>query len=148
MLAVLLVAAVAAGIASAAGEGRRGHERIAIAARFSSGKRGSDPVYGAFWSALCATGADIVLVGHDHDYERFAPQTPSGVRDTGRGIRRFVVGTGGDSVRGFDSTEANSEVRDATTLGILRLTLRSGAYGWRFVPAVGSFTDSGTDTCH
>ena len=116
--------------------------------RFSSGQHGSDLAYAAFWRALYAAKADLVLVGHDHDYERFAPQTPSGVRDATRGLREFVVGTGGRNLRGFETVRSNSEVRDATSFGILTLTLRPGRYDWRFLPAVGSFTDSGSDVCH
>ena len=116
--------------------------------RFSSGEHGSDSTYQALWQALYDANADLVLVGHDHDYERFAPQTPSGALDTTRGIRQFVAGSGGKSVRTFPTVRANSEVRDVSSLGILELTLGSGSYGWRFVPAVGSFTDSGSGSCH
>jgi acid phosphatase type 7 len=116
--------------------------------RFSSGQHGSDPTYAAFWRALYAANADVVLVGHDHDYERFAPQTANGIADARRGIREFVVGTGGRSLRDFSTTAPNSEVRDGTTFGILGLTLRPTHYSWRFVPAVGSFADAGSDSCH
>jgi acid phosphatase type 7 len=116
--------------------------------RFSSGHHGSSSAYQAFWQALYEANADVVLVGHDHDYERFAPQAPGGALDTARGIRQFVVGSGGKSVRTFPSIRANSEARDASSFGILELTLGSSGYGWRFVPAVGSFTDSGTGSCH
>ena len=116
--------------------------------RFSSGEHGSDPMYLPFWRALFNERADVVLVGHDHDYERFAPQTPSGLRDPTRGIREFVVGTGGKLLRGFQTTQPNSEVRDSETFGILALTLLPKRYGWRFIPAVGSFTDVGSGVCH
>jgi hypothetical protein len=116
--------------------------------RFSSGYHGSDPAYAAFWRALYAANADVILVGHDHDYERFAPQTPNGVRDVRRGIREFVVGTGGRNLRDFDATAPNSELRYRTTFGILALTLRPTRYSWRFVPAVGTFTDAGSGSCH
>jgi len=116
--------------------------------RFSSGEHGSDSTYTAFWQALYDADADVVLVGHDHDYERFAPQTPSGALDLTRGIREFVVGTGGKNVRTFPNVKPNSEVRDATSLGVLELTLGSGTYEWRFRPAVGSFADSGSAACH
>jgi hypothetical protein len=115
---------------------------------FSSGVHGSNATYTAFWNELYAAGADVVLVGHDHDYERFAPQTPTGVLDTRRGIRQFVVGTGGRGLRRFKTIRSWSEVRDSTTFGVLRLALRPAGYAWRFVPAVGSFTDSGTGGCH
>jgi len=116
--------------------------------RFSSGPHGSNPAYAAFWRALYAANADVVLVGHDHDYERFAPQTPNGLRDAKRGIRQFVVGTGGKDLRALETTQPNSVVRDSTTLGILALTLHPGRYSWRFVPAVGMFTDAGSALCH
>ena len=116
--------------------------------RFSSGSHGSDSTYRAFWQALYAAGADVVLSGHDHDYERFAAQTPSGDRDPRRGLRQFVVGSGGKELRPFSTVRANSEARDATSLGVLQLTLGAGAYAWRFRPSVGSFTDSGSTRCH
>jgi hypothetical protein len=116
--------------------------------RFSSGEHGGDSTYTALWQALYDADADVVLVGHDHDYERFAPQTPSGALDLTRGIREFVVGTGGKNVRTFPNVKPNSEVRDATSLGVLELTLGSGTYEWRFRPAVGSFADSGSAACH
>ena len=116
--------------------------------RFSSGEHGSDPMYLPFWRALFNERADLVLVGHDHEYERFAPQTPGGLRDMKRGLRQFVVGTGGKGLRGFETTQPNSEVRNSNTLGILALTLFPKRYGWRFIPAVGSFTDAGSGVCH
>jgi hypothetical protein len=105
--------------------------------------------YTAFWDDLYAAGADVVLGGHDHDYERFAPQTPDGKLDQVRGIREFVVGTGGKSHDFFSWTAANSLVRNWTTYGILFMTLRSGAYDWQFVPIPGQrFADGGSGTCH
>jgi len=95
-------------------------------------------------------GADIALGGHDHDYERFAPQTPRGLADPKHGIRQFVVGTGGRSLYPFFSdVEPNSEVRDAATYGILELVLRPHGYDWHFLPAAGgAFSDRGTAACH
>jgi hypothetical protein len=89
-----------------------------------------------------------VLNGHEHNYERFASQNPSGVADP-KGIREFVVGTGGASHSGFGAPIANSEVRDSTSFGVLKLTLHPGGYDWKFVPAAGSgtFTDSGSGAC-
>jgi hypothetical protein len=102
-----------------------------------------------FWRALYEHGADVVLVGHDHDYERFAPQTPDGAADGVYGLRQFVVGTGGRSLRSFGTARANSEVRDHSAFGVLRLILRSGGYDWQFLPEAGkTFTDSGSGTCH
>ena len=84
--------------------------------RFSSGdEHGNDPSVGALWDALYAAGAEIVINGHDHDYERFAPQTPSGAADPATGIREFVVGTGGASLRSFSTIRANSQVRNSVT---------------------------------
>lgn len=118
--------------------------------RFSSGdEHGDSPEMADFWKDLYAAGADIVLGGHDHDYERFSPQTPDGVADPERGIREFVVGTGGKSQRGFQTPSANSEVRSNKTFGVLRLTLHAGGYDWNFIPvAGGAFTDSGSGQCH
>jgi len=123
--------------------------------RFSSGAHGSDSTYQAFWQALYDANADLVLVGHDHDYERFAPQTPSGALDTTRGIREFVVGSGGKEVGAFPEVRPNSEVRDVSSLGILELTLGTDEYAWRYMPAVaryalayGPFKDTGAGSCH
>ncbi len=118
--------------------------------RFSSGHHGSNRAYDAFWRTLYSAGADIVLNGHDHDYERFAPQNPSGEADAARGIREFVVGTGGNGHYDFRaSPAANSQVRNNTTFGVLKLTLRPTSYDWAFVPEAGkSFRDSGTGRCH
>ena len=120
------------------------------APRFSSGAvHGDDPSGGAFWQALYDANADLVLGGHDHEYERFVPQTPAGVADPARGIREFVVGTGGRSHYSLGRREANSEIFDATTFGVLKLTLSPGRYTWQFIPIVGqSFTDSGSGVCH
>ena len=116
--------------------------------RFSSGEHGSDSTYTDLWQALYEANADVVLVGHDHDYERFAPQRADGALDLVRGIREFVVGTGGKGTRTFPRVRANSEARDVTSLGVLELTLGQAAYSWGFRPAVGSFTDGGSASCH
>jgi acid phosphatase type 7 len=117
--------------------------------RFSSGRHGNDKRYDAFWDALYRAGAEIVLNSHDHDYERFAPQDPDGRVDPDRGIREFVVGTGGGSLRQFGAIQPNSEVRYNSSFGVLLLELRPNTYSWRFAPAAGgSFTDTGSDTCH
>ncbi|MGA9159313.1 MAG: metallophosphoesterase [Actinomycetota bacterium] len=116
--------------------------------RFSSGDHGNDDTYDAFWRTLYDAGVDIVLNGHDHDYERFAPQDPYQQADP-NGIREFVVGTGGKSLRPFVSAEPHSQVRDPNTFGVLELTLRAQGYDWRFVPIPGStFADSGSGSCH
>lgn len=116
--------------------------------RFSSGKHGANDLSAPFWEALYEAGADLVLNGHDHDYERFAPQSPAGQADESRGIREFVVGTGGGNLRPFSSTAANSERRLAETYGVLALKLRPGAYDWRFVTADGDTADKGSGACH
>lgn len=117
--------------------------------RFSSGAHGSDASYRVFWNDLYAAGADVVLAGHDHDYERFAPQTPDGRADANRGIREFVVGTGGSRHNDFRTRAANSQVRDSRSFGVLRLTLHPGGYDWKFVSAAGDgFHDSGSARCH
>jgi acid phosphatase type 7 len=116
--------------------------------RFSSGRHGSDDAVAPFWDALHAAGAEVVVNGHDHNYERFAPQTPSGQAST-TGIREFVVGTGGANQRPFEETQPNSEKRMTGTWGALKLTLESGSYSWEFLPASGpAFSDAGTSTCH
>jgi hypothetical protein len=116
--------------------------------RFTSGSPGNDLAYDAFWRDLYAARGDLVLVGHDHEYERFALQNPDAVADS-LGIREFVVGTGGRSHAGFVTVAANSEVRNGTTFGVLKLTLHAGSYDWQFVPEAGStFTDSGSTDCH
>ena len=103
-----------------------------------------------YWDILYAHGADVVLNGHDRNYERFKPQSPNGNADPVKGIREFVVGTGGDSHGTISTTlAANSEVTNADTFGVLKLTLHNKTYDWAFVPvAGGSFTDSGSATCN
>lgn len=92
-------------------------------------------------------GVELVLNGHNHMYERFAPQSADGRADPS-GPRQFVVGTGGYSLYGRARTQANSEVLNTDTWGVLKLTLKAGSYGWEFVPVDGkSFRDSGTGTC-
>ena len=115
----------------------------------SGGAHGDDPELVPIWQALYDANADVVVSGHDHDYERFAPQTALAKPDPERGIREFVVGTGGKNHRPFTTPHANSEVRNADTFGVLKLTLRPGAYDWQFIPEAGkTFTDSGTGSCH
>ncbi len=118
--------------------------------RFSSGAvHGNSTAVQPLWQALYDAGAEIVMNGHDHHYERFAPQTPSGGLDSLRGIREFIVGTGGAGTRGLGTTQPNSEVRNGSTLGVLKLTLHSGSYSWNFIPVAGkTFTDSGSEVCH
>ena len=116
---------------------------------FTSGYHGNDPQTLALWQDLYAAGADLVINGHDHDYERFALQRPDGTADPAAGIREFVVGTGGAALRPFASAQPNSQARNAATHGVLKLTLTPTGYSWQFVPVAGStFTDSGSAACH
>ena len=105
---------------------------------FSSGQHGATAATRPLWDALYEAGADIVINGHDHDYERFAPQRPNGSADPGAGIREFVVGTGGTGLRSFSTVRANSEVRKTGVFGVLKLELKTGGYTWRFVPVSGA----------
>ncbi len=115
----------------------------------SGGVHGNDLTVKPLFQALYEAGADVVVGGHDHDYERFAPQDPEGSPDAKRGIREFVAGTGGKNVRPFGTPKPNSEVRDATAFGVLKLTLKPKSYEWQFIPQAGkSFTDSGSSDCH
>ncbi len=117
--------------------------------RFSSGPHGNNPRFDALWQALYQFDADLVLSGHDHNYERFAPQTPAGVADAARGIREFIVGTGGAGLYPIVTIRPNSEVRNARTWGVLKLTLHATSYDWEFVPVAGrTFTDAGSGNCH
>lgn len=118
--------------------------------RFSSGKHGSSAAMQPLYQVLYDANADLVVVGHDHIYERFAPQTPAGQVDQARGIREFVVGTGGgEDLYPFDHPAANSEVKNNETYGVLKLTLYGDRYDWKFVPVAGkTFTDSGSGSCH
>src|SRR5918997_6891082 len=105
--------------------------------RFSSGYGGNALETQPIWDALYAARADVVLSGHDHIYERFARQNPNGALDTSRGIRQFTVGTGGVNHGGIGTIKANSQVRNTTAYGVLKLRLHSASYGWRFVPVAG-----------
>jgi hypothetical protein len=114
----------------------------------SGGSHGNDSATHAFWVDLYAAHAALILNGHDHDYERFAPQDPSGKADPERGIREFVVGTGGKSHRPFIIPVPQSEVRNADAYGVLKLTLHATSYDWEFIPEAGkSFADSGSGVC-
>lgn len=116
--------------------------------RFSSGEHGNNANYDTLWRALDAAGVEIVLNGHDHDYERFHPQNPDGVA-TPTGIREFVVGTGGKSHYGFSTIAANSAARNGDTFGLLQLALHPTSYDWQFLAESGkNFTDRGTTACH
>jgi acid phosphatase type 7 len=117
--------------------------------RYSSGHDGSHVTLSAFWSDLYAAGAEVVLSGHSHDYERFAPKNAQG-KVSSTGLRQFVVGTGGAFMTGLGTSRvAGSQVSQNTTFGVLKLTLHPLGYDWRFVPIAGrSWTDSGSTPCH
>lgn len=117
---------------------------------FTSGaEHGPDTATRPLFQALYDHGAEVVVNGHNHQYERFAPMTPQGVRDDARGIREFVAGTGGEDETGFGTVQPNSEARETGTFGVLELTLHANSFDWRFVPVAGkTYSDSGTGTCH
>ena len=116
---------------------------------FSSGLQGNHAFMRDLVRALYDFNADVVIAGHDHNYERFAPQTPDGVADQARGIREFVVGTGGRSITPIVVVQPNSERRYAAGYGVLRLTLDAENYTWEFVPVTaGVNVDSGSGSCH
>jgi len=115
---------------------------------FSSGGRTAINTQ-LIWQILYNHDVDVVLNGHDHIYERFAPQAPDGTLDRDHGIQEFIVGTGGANLTEIETIAANSEVRNNDTYGILKLTLHPAGYDWQFVPEAGkTFTDSGTGKCH
>ncbi len=122
--------------------------------RFSSGTtHGSDAETQPLWQALYDAGADVVIAGHEHNYERFAPQAPEGTPDPARGVREFVAGTGGGAPYPFGRPLANSEVR-IRAHGVLKLTLSDSSYRWEFIPvggaggAAATAADSGSASCH
>jgi hypothetical protein len=117
--------------------------------RFSSGNHGDNAGVGPLWDALYAGGADVILNGHDHTYERFAPMNPAGTADAAKGIREFVAGTGGRSHYAIHARRATSQVANGDTFGVLKMTLHATGYDWQFVPEPGkTFADSGSGTCH
>jgi hypothetical protein len=113
---------------------------------FSSAQNGDNPAMRAFWRILYSAGVDIVVVGHDHVYERFAAQDADGRFDPQHGIRQFIAGTGGASLYNFITVRANSE-RRISAYGVLKFTLEADRYGWEFIPTAGE-SDRGSDTCH
>ena len=114
---------------------------------FSSGPNGPQAQMREVWRILYGAGADVVVNGDDHLYERFAPQDPDGRPDP-PGIRQFTVGTGGAPLHSFQAIQPNSQVRTSTH-GVLKLTLKADSYEWEFIPILsGSFRDSGAGECH
>ena len=119
------------------------------APRFSSTAGGNHPAVQRLWEALHEAGAELVLSADSHNYERFAPQDPSGRADPAYGVRQFVVGTGGHSLKGFGAVRANSEVRFADRFGVVRIALRPSSYEWRFQSeGSGATVDAGSGECH
>ncbi|HET7704433.1 MAG TPA: metallophosphoesterase [Candidatus Limnocylindrales bacterium] len=116
--------------------------------RFSSGEHGNDPIVDPLWRQLHAAGVDLVVNGHDHDYERFAPMDGAGNLQRPGGMREIVAGTGGAVLRPFHTLAANSEFRLAGSWGVLRLTLHPVNYDWEFVPVGGAAADGGSTPCH
>jgi hypothetical protein len=116
--------------------------------RWSSGNHGNNTFVSALWQTLYDNNVDLVFNGHDHDYERFAPQNPSGVADSARGIREFVIGTAGAPPYAFSTLRANSEARMSGQYGLVQFTLHPSSYDWKWIGATGSFADSGTTACH
>jgi hypothetical protein len=116
---------------------------------FSSTVGTATPAVQPLWQALYDAGADLVLNGHAHNYQRFAPQTPGGASDPVHGVREFVVGTGGNSHHPAGPPIPNQQTTNNTTFGVLRLSLLETGYYWRFVPQSGGvFADAGAGVCH
>jgi hypothetical protein len=117
--------------------------------RFSSGPHHTSRRAIDLWSTLARSGVDVVISGHDHIYERFAPMTANGNADEHGGMRQFVVGTGGVSHYSIQGIARNSQVRNNDTYGVIRLALHGNGYEWKFVPVRGRlFSDAGTGRCH
>lgn len=114
---------------------------------FTSGPNGPQGYMQEFWRILYDAGADLILNGHDHMYERFAPQTPDGIADPIRGIRQITAGTGGALIYQTVAVAPNSE-RRIHAFGVLKLTLQTDSYQWEFVGVPGAGTDAGSGTCH
>ena len=116
---------------------------------FSSGNEGPHIETQPLFQDLYNAGAELVIVGHDHDYERFAPQSWNGVADSAYGVREIVAGTGGGGLFTAHAPVANSEALNDNTNGVLKLTLRANGYSWKFMPIPGeTFTDQGSGSCH
>jgi hypothetical protein len=118
--------------------------------RYTSGSsHGPNTSVKPLYQALYDNNAEAIVTGHNHQYERFAPMDANGALDTARGIRNFTAGMGGTGLGGFGTIQPNSEARNSSTWGVLKLTLHANSYDWQFVPEAGkTFTDSGTTACH
>jgi hypothetical protein len=120
--------------------------------RYSSGGHAGNPAMAPLWQVLAAGGVELLLSAHDHNYERFAPQDAAGRRDEARGLRQFVVGTGGAMLTPVRFASSNSEVKDNSVHGVLRLDLFDTGYTWEFLPVASDasppFSDRGAAACH
>jgi hypothetical protein len=115
--------------------------------RWNTGSKGNNSSVAPLWNALYDAGADVVLSGHDHNYQRHAPRDKGGAVDQSYGIRQFTAGTGGVGL--YDINPSDTETFNDSTHGVIKLTLRGDSYDWRFVPVAGkTYTDSGTGRCH
>jgi hypothetical protein len=116
--------------------------------RFASTRK-HDSGLSDLWGVLYDAGVDVVLNGHEHAYERFAPQDAQGHVDPSRGVREFIVGTGGGKLDRIRRPSPNVEAHEDHTFGVLKLTLGAHGYAWEFVPVVGqSFSDAGVAVCN
>ena len=116
--------------------------------RFTAGNYSDFPEYTPFWQALWDANADVVLAGHDHNYQRYTPLNPAGIADPARGLHQFVVGTGGRSHYGLRA-DSRRVAGNATAFGVLKLTLHPASFDFSFVPEAGqTYSDSGTIACH
>ena len=115
---------------------------------YASGTGSDEPRVNPFWKILYNQGAEVILAGHAHRYERYAKLTPGGARSA-NGIRQFIVGTGGEPGGTYNGPDhPDMQVMKRNTPGVLKLNLRADSYTWKFVPTAGSFSDSGSDKCH
>jgi acid phosphatase type 7 len=116
--------------------------------RFSSGRHGNAAFMQDMWALVAKAGVEIVLSGHDHTYERFAPLDSSG-KPNPKGTRAFVIGTGGRSFYAFSNPQAHSQIKQNSSLGVTKFVLEPNGYSWEFIAASGSnFKDSGTGKCY
>jgi hypothetical protein len=115
---------------------------------YSSGQWGNNSYMLPLVQMLYNAGAELMLAGHDHDYERFAPQDTAGNLDPTNGIVQFVAGTGGSNDTPWNVFKPNSLARQNTEFGVLKLTLHASGYDWEFIPVRGTFRDAGSAACH
>ncbi len=116
--------------------------------RWSSGSHGNNTFVSALWQTLYDNNVELAFNGHDHDYERFAPQNPSGALDNARGITEFVIGNAGAPPYAFSTIQPNSQARMTGAYGLVQLTLHPSSYDYKWIGATGSFTDAGSAACH